>query len=135
MQELPGTQTCIVAVYINKRILCTRAEQTHTRHKYLCLDHSRALGPHELDRLLDVYLIIPAWHAWRGIQGRSGLDAKHKIAILQSSSTSTLVRDEVDEDVDHNKSARSSNTCRAVHHDWSGGEALRSESALFQSDI
>jgi hypothetical protein len=82
-----------------------------------------------LDSLLNVDLIIPAWHAQTDIHGRSALDAKHTIIV------STLVRDEVDQDVNHNEGACSPDTCRAVHHDWSGGEALRSKSALLQSDV
>lgn len=56
-------------------------------------------------------------------KGRSEPDVKHTI-VLYSSSTPTLVLDEVDKDVYYNKSARSSHPSRAVYHDGSGGEAL-----------
>ena len=57
-------QTCTVA------ISCTQSSNhvTSTRMScalvYLCLDHPGALGPHQLDGLLDINLIIPSWQWW-----------------------------------------------------------------------
>ena len=54
---------------------------------------------------------------------------------IMHKSSSTLVCDEVDKDVNHNESASSPYACRTVNYNWARGEALRSKSALPQSHI